>query len=444
MPFASRKLRIFLCHASQDKPTVRKLYKWLASEQWIEPWLDKENLLAGQNFDREIRKALRDMDAIIICLSKISVTKEGYVNKEIRRILDIAKEKPEGEIYVIPLRLDDCNTSFEQLKKLHWLDYFAPKAHENLLKSLQTRAKTLKIEVPADRARSFTQTRITGSGNKNIRYRNKLAELNEKVSEQKRRLQTLKDSLSSQFQYANNIIERSIQELFDHYQSVFLSNLEVPVTPDEYEIFKNICGPVTMYVRDSIESHLRGLNIKVENDISVSVKLILPPKNIMKLYRRLAREKDKLLQKEQWVITAFRDHKTFQANKSTGKREVLEALYSIEGNTAFRDIVIGSEPRFFSNDLRSLQRQRGYKNETSDWESKYNSTLVVPMVLKRAAHAAREERRYLGFLAVDSLNPSKKRLYDSEECFHILNHAALTLSYYFLVVILYHDKKGAR
>ena len=180
----------------------------------------------------------------------------------------------------------------------------------------------------------------------------------------------------------------------------------------------------------------------MEDDISVSVKLILPPKNIMELYPRLARERDKLLQKEQWVITAFRDHKTFQANKTTGKREVLESLYSIEGNTAFRDLVLDSEPRFFSNDLRSLQRQKRYKNETSDWESKYNSTLVVPLVLKRAAHVARAERRYLGFLAVDSLNPDRKKLYDSVECFRILNHAALTLSYYFMVVILYHDKLG--
>ena len=141
-----RPLKVFLCHASADKPAVYKLYAALKSEPWIDPWLDKENLLPGQDFDLEIYKATRDADAIIICLSKISVAKEGYVNKEIRRALEIADEKPEGAIYVIPLRLDDCMPSFEQLKKLHWADYFTPDAHEKLLRSLRARAMTLRIE----------------------------------------------------------------------------------------------------------------------------------------------------------------------------------------------------------------------------------------------------------------------------------------------------------
>lgn len=115
----TRKLRVFLCHASQDKPAVRELYKRLAAEPWIAPWLDEENLLPGQDFDLEIYKAARDTDAIIICLSKISVAKEGYVNEN-RRALDAADEKPEGAIYIIPLRLDDCSPSFERLKKLHY------------------------------------------------------------------------------------------------------------------------------------------------------------------------------------------------------------------------------------------------------------------------------------------------------------------------------------
>jgi formylglycine-generating enzyme required for sulfatase activity len=142
-----RKLRIFLCHASQDKPAVRELYARLNSEAWIDPWLDEENLLPGQDFDLEIYKATRDADAIIICLSKVSVAKEGYVNKEIRRALEIAQEKPEGAIYVIPLRLDDCTPSFEQLKKLQWADYFTPNAHERLLKALRVRAEALKLQI---------------------------------------------------------------------------------------------------------------------------------------------------------------------------------------------------------------------------------------------------------------------------------------------------------
>jgi len=142
----TRRLRVFLCHASQDKPAVRELYKRLAAEKWIDPWLDEENLLPGQDFDLEIYRAARDSDSIIICLSKVSVAKEGYVNKEIRRALDAADEKPEGAVYIIPLRLDDCSPSFERLKKLHYADYFTSNAHEKLIKSLRLRAGALNIE----------------------------------------------------------------------------------------------------------------------------------------------------------------------------------------------------------------------------------------------------------------------------------------------------------
>lgn len=40
----TRKLRVFLCHASQDKPIVRELYQRLNAEGWIDPWLDRLNL----------------------------------------------------------------------------------------------------------------------------------------------------------------------------------------------------------------------------------------------------------------------------------------------------------------------------------------------------------------------------------------------------------------
>ena len=42
MPTTDRKLRIFLCHASQDKPIVRELYQRLLAEGWIYPGLGVE------------------------------------------------------------------------------------------------------------------------------------------------------------------------------------------------------------------------------------------------------------------------------------------------------------------------------------------------------------------------------------------------------------------
>jgi hypothetical protein len=66
----------------------------------IDAWLDDENLLPGQKWEMEIPKAVKNADAVIICLSKSSITKEGYVQKEIKFALDFATEKPENTIYL--------------------------------------------------------------------------------------------------------------------------------------------------------------------------------------------------------------------------------------------------------------------------------------------------------------------------------------------------------
>ncbi|MBT3313198.1 MAG: toll/interleukin-1 receptor domain-containing protein [Anaerolineae bacterium] len=48
---AKRKLKVFLCHSSHDKPALREIYTRLQAEGWIDPWLDEEKLFPGQDCD---------------------------------------------------------------------------------------------------------------------------------------------------------------------------------------------------------------------------------------------------------------------------------------------------------------------------------------------------------------------------------------------------------
>lgn len=139
-----RRLKIFLCHASQDKPAVRMLFNLLKGESWIDPWLDEERILGGQNWDFEIRRAVRAADVVIVCLSKRSVTKEGYVQKEVRLALDIADEKPEGTIFLIPLKLERCSMP-ERLGHWQWINFTSRDGYERLLDSLRARAVSIGI-----------------------------------------------------------------------------------------------------------------------------------------------------------------------------------------------------------------------------------------------------------------------------------------------------------
>jgi hypothetical protein len=141
----NKQLTIFLCHGSEDKSYVRDMYRRL-SKYGIRPWLDEEDLLPGQDWDREIRKAVKASDVILVCLSRNSVQKSGYVQKELVFALDAADEKPEGTIYLIPLRLEECVMP-DRLSRWHWVNYYEPDGHIRLLKALKIRASELGKDI---------------------------------------------------------------------------------------------------------------------------------------------------------------------------------------------------------------------------------------------------------------------------------------------------------
>jgi hypothetical protein len=136
-------LRIFLCHASNDKPAVRELYRRLR-EDGFAPWLDEENLFPGQDWQQEIPKAVRQSDIVIVCLSRNSITKAGYVQKEIKFALDVADEQPDGMIFLIPLKLEECDVP-ERLSRWHWVDQFDANGYTRLMRSLHHRAESLGL-----------------------------------------------------------------------------------------------------------------------------------------------------------------------------------------------------------------------------------------------------------------------------------------------------------
>lgn len=136
---ASRSLKIFLSYAFDDRDRVKKLHAYL-SAQGAKPWLDTEQLLPGQDWRLEIGRALDESDAVLLCLTRKSVGKEGYVQKELRLALDRALEMPEGRIFLIPARLEECEIPYS-LKSYQWVDLFADGGMERLVKALNLRAK---------------------------------------------------------------------------------------------------------------------------------------------------------------------------------------------------------------------------------------------------------------------------------------------------------------
>jgi hypothetical protein len=137
-------MSIFLCHSSNDKPAVRQLYQRL-SRDGFDVWLDEEKLLPGQDWNREIIHAVQNAETVIICLSSGSVTKSGYYQREIKIALDAAQEKPDGVIFNIPARLEECKVP-DGLSRYQWVDLYKPEGYTKLIKALRL-AEATKDEV---------------------------------------------------------------------------------------------------------------------------------------------------------------------------------------------------------------------------------------------------------------------------------------------------------
>lgn len=164
----TRKLRSFLCHSSSDKAAARDLSHRLSADG-VDPWIDAEKLLPGQDWELEIRKAVKESDVIIVCLSESSINKRGFVQKEIRYALDVADEQPEGAIFLIPLRLEECDIP-NRLRSKQWVDYFQVDGYARLTKALRARAQELGIKAPNIASGSKTQvpTRVQRRPPKNF------------------------------------------------------------------------------------------------------------------------------------------------------------------------------------------------------------------------------------------------------------------------------------
>jgi hypothetical protein len=115
----NRRIKVFLAHSNRDKAAVREIFSLLKIDGF-QPWLDEESLVPGQQWELEVKNAVLNSDVFVVFLSKNSVSRKGYFNKEIAYALDIAEQNPEGTIFIVPIQLDECIVP-ERLGHLHRL-----------------------------------------------------------------------------------------------------------------------------------------------------------------------------------------------------------------------------------------------------------------------------------------------------------------------------------
>ena len=131
----SKQLQVFLLYARDDKAAVHHLYNRVVKDG-AKAWLDEKTILPGQDWQDEIRKAIHGSDIVIVCLSRRFNQQGGYRHEELRIALEKANSLPESEIFIIPVRLEKCDTP-EPLLRWQRVDLFEDDGYKKLMSALK-------------------------------------------------------------------------------------------------------------------------------------------------------------------------------------------------------------------------------------------------------------------------------------------------------------------
>src|SRR5215467_4424054 len=120
-PSSSRT--VFINYYEKDASFAYRLYSDLKTAS-LNPWIDKENLLPGENLKSETEKVIRKCDYFIALFSTVSVLARGNVQNQIRTALDVRNNIAGSPVFFIPARLDEIDIPFHELDEIQRVDLF--------------------------------------------------------------------------------------------------------------------------------------------------------------------------------------------------------------------------------------------------------------------------------------------------------------------------------
>ncbi|HEU4562470.1 MAG TPA: TIR domain-containing protein [Longimicrobium sp.] len=128
---------VFLSYAAPDRDRALAIFDVL-STNGISVWLDVKCLVPGQNWNFEIQRALNTATLVILLISRESIDRTGYVQYELRLVLEQLRYRPVNQIYAIPVILEADMAIPEQVRNLHCLRMPAGADHGGLIGAIRT------------------------------------------------------------------------------------------------------------------------------------------------------------------------------------------------------------------------------------------------------------------------------------------------------------------
>ncbi|MEP4034911.1 ClpXP protease specificity-enhancing factor SspB [Pseudophaeobacter sp.] len=148
-------MTIFISYAREDRVFASQISNKL-DDAGVEHWIDTKSIKPGQDWKREISIGLRSASHILLLISENSISKRGYVQREIKEALEFLKEVPTGDVFIIPVRLEPCEPHDLELRDLNWFDLFPDinRGIFNLIGYLKTLSAPAELEIDKDIAGS--------------------------------------------------------------------------------------------------------------------------------------------------------------------------------------------------------------------------------------------------------------------------------------------------
>jgi hypothetical protein len=120
---AETRPRVFVAYMTEDAARADLLYRML-EKAGFEPWMDRHNLLPGQNWPRALEQAIEVSDYFVACFSKRSLARRSSFQHELRHALECARKVPLDDVFLIPVRIEECAPPQEIATRFQWVDLF--------------------------------------------------------------------------------------------------------------------------------------------------------------------------------------------------------------------------------------------------------------------------------------------------------------------------------
>jgi hypothetical protein len=105
---APAAVRVFVSYAHEDERQLKRLdlmLDILEQQYRVTAWRDRRRLIAGEEWDEEIRQRLEEMDIFLFVASQTSLVRPYVRDPELRR----ARERRDaGEVEVVTVKLEPC------------------------------------------------------------------------------------------------------------------------------------------------------------------------------------------------------------------------------------------------------------------------------------------------------------------------------------------------